>query len=421
MDKQEINQLLRKYSESLFNQVIPFWERHSPDSEYGGYFSCLERDGTVFDTDKFGWMLGRGVWTFARLVNWADGDAAGCPPSREVSEKSIGQKEKWLALSRMGAEFIRDKARSPEGDVYFALDRKGLPLVAPYNIFSEYFAAAGFAEFYRASASLAGGAGESWAAGEARKSWDRIVIRKPNPKGVWTKQIGENRPMKAMGVCMMDIWLAGELEGIVPQGELDALADRAEAQIFDIHIDRQLKTVFERVLPGGGHPDCMEGRLLNPGHALETLWFVMRRAAGRGDTARVKDISEIMLWVAERGWDEEYGGFFYYQDYRGFPTEKLESDMKLWWVHAEALCAFLLAYKLTADPRHEAWFRRVDEYTWRCFPDPQYGEWYGYLNRRGEPALSQKGGKWKGFFHLPRSLMFCIDWLKELEKDSAGK
>ena len=291
------------------------------------------------------------------------------------------------------------------------MDRKGTPLVEPYNIFSEYFTAAGFAEYYRAS-------GEEWALDEARKTYGRVVTRKPNPKGKWTKQIGANRPMKAMGVCMMDIWLSGELEGIIPAAELTAIADMAEKQIFDIHVDWELKTVFERVFPDGGHPDCMEGRLLNPGHALETLWFVLNRPCNLTDTAKIRDITEIMLWCAERGWDEKYGGFFYYQDYKGFPTEKLESDMKLWWVHAEALCAFLLAYKLTGDSRHESWFNRVDEYTWSHFPDTRCGEWYGYLNRQGEPALSQKGGKWKGFFHLPRSLMVCIDWLAEMEKNS---
>jgi N-acylglucosamine 2-epimerase len=250
------------------------------------------------------------VWTFARLCNWAAGTAQ-------------KEREKWLSLSRLGAEFLRDKGRSPEGDLYFSMERKGLPLVEPYNIFSEYFAAAGFAEFYRAS-------GEDWALDEARKSYSRIVTRKPNPKGKWTKQIGANRPMKAMGVCMMDIWLSGELGGIVPSAELTVMTEEAEKQIFDIHVDREKRAVFERVLPDGVHPECMEGRILNPGHALETLWFVMRKAAGRGDMAKVKETAEIMLWVAERGWDEEYGGLFYYQDYKGFPTDKLESGMKLW-------------------------------------------------------------------------------------------
>ncbi|MDR2257608.1 MAG: AGE family epimerase/isomerase [Treponema sp.] len=399
MNKEVIKNLRYKYEESLFKQVIPFWERYSPDKEYGGYFSCLDRDGTVFDTDKFAWMQGREVWTFARLHNRA-GDA----------EKE--KRDAWLTLARLGAEFLRNHGRSPEGDLYFALDRKGRPLVEPYNIFSEYFAAAGFAEYYRAS-------GEPWALEEARKSYTRITARKSNPKGRWTKQIGINRPVKAMGMCMMDTWLTGELAGIVPAGELDALAAAAEKQIFDIHIDRENQTVFERVLPDGGHPDCMEGRLINPGHALETLWLVLQNVSRRGDAQRTADIADIMLWCIRRGWDEKYGGLFYYQDYRGFPPEKLESDMKLWWVHAEALCAFLLAYKLTGRSEHEEWFHKIDEYTFGHFPDLQYGEWYGYLDRRGDPALTQKGGKWKGFFHLPRTLMTCIDWFKDMETHGA--
>jgi N-acylglucosamine 2-epimerase len=395
MERQIIRALRDKYEESLFKQVIPFWERYSPDKEYGGYFSCLDRDGTVFDTDKFAWLQGREVWTFARLYNWA-----------QNAEKK--KRDEWLSLARLGAEFLRDHGRSPEGDIYFTLDRRGTPLVEPYNIFSEYFAAAGFAEYYRAS-------GEFWALEEARRSYNRITVRKPNPKGRWTKQIGANRPMKAMGVCMMDTWLAGELEGILAADELNALAAASERQIFDIHIDRKSQTVFERVLPDGGHPDCMEGRLINPGHALETLWLVLQNVNRRGDVQRIADIADIMLWCIRRGWDEKYGGLFYYQDYKGFPTEKLESAMKLWWVHAEALCAFLLAYKLTGNSVHEGWFHKIDEYTFGHFPDPQYGEWFGYLDRRGDPALTQKGGKWKGFFHLPRTLMTCIDWFKEME------
>jgi N-acylglucosamine 2-epimerase len=214
---------------------------------------------------------------------------------------------------------------------------------------------------------------------------------------------------------MMDTWLAGEMEGIIPEDALTALTAAAEQQIFSLHIDREHKTVFERVLADGGHPDCMEGRLLNPGHALETLWFLLRNISRRGDAAKAQEVAMVMGWCADRGWDKKYGGLFYYQDYRDFPPEKLESDMKLWWVHVEALCAFLLAYKVTGLSVYEEWFDRIDEYTFSHFPDNEYGEWYGYLDRQGNPAVFQKGGKWKGFFHLPRALMACIDWLREME------
>ena len=184
---------------------------------------------------------------------------------------------------------------------------------------------------------------------------------------------------------------------------------------FRRHVDRERKCVFERVLPDGGHLfDVMEGRLLNPGHALENLWFIMDVANDMGRRDMVDDVAEIMLWVVERGWDKEYGGLFYYQDYMGYPTDKLESQMKLWWVHAEAINAFLLAHKLTGRQEHLDWFKRLHNYSFEHFSDHEYGEWYGYLDREGRPVFGLKGGKWKGFFHLPRMLMVCERWLNEM-------
>ena len=390
MNKTDIGAYRKLYETELFDSVIPFWERHSPDREEGGYFSCIDRDGTVFDKDKFLWMQGRELWGFSHLY------------------RTVKQEPRWLDLAKLGADFLREKGRAPNGDFWFALDRGGKPLVQPYNIYSDCFCAAGLAEYGRAS-------GESWATEMAVSTWNRIQARKANPKGPWTKQIGANRPILAMSFPMMQVWMTGVLEGIVPQSELDAIVDAAIRQVFALHLDRERKALFERVFADGSRPDCMEGRLLTPGHALETLWFIMRAAAARGDRASIETARDAMIWTAERGWDEKYGGIFYYQDYEGFPTEKIESGMKLWWVHAEALCAFLLAYKLTGDPACEAWFRKIQDWTWARFPDPEFGEWYGYLERNGEVALTLKGGKWKGFFHIPRALLTCAGWLREME------
>ncbi|MBL8966500.1 MAG: AGE family epimerase/isomerase, partial [Spirochaetaceae bacterium] len=387
--KSDIASLKALYDRELFESVAPFWERHGPDRECGGYFSCLDRDGAVFDTDKVLWMQGRGLWCFSKLY-------AGVAPE-----------PRWLELARLGADFLRDKGRAPNGDFWFSVDRRGNPLVQPYNIFTDCFCAAGFAEYGRAS-------GEGWATELAVGTYRRIQERRRDPKGPWTKQIAANRPVKAMAMPMMQVWMAGEMRGLVPEPELRERVDEAVAQVLELHVDEGRKAVFERVHPDGTRPDCMEGRLLTPGHALETLWFIMRVAAERGDRGLVGRLKEAMLWTAERGWDAEYGGIYYYQDYEGRPTEKIESSMKLWWVHAEALAAFLLAYKLTGDPACEAWFRRIQEWTWSRFPDPEYGEWYGYLDRRGEVALTLKGGKWKGFFHIPRCLLACSGWLGEM-------
>ena len=49
----DFKELAEQYKRELLEKVIPFWITHSQDKKYGGYFTCLERDGHVFDTDKF--------------------------------------------------------------------------------------------------------------------------------------------------------------------------------------------------------------------------------------------------------------------------------------------------------------------------------------------------------------------------------
>ncbi|MDP2790892.1 MAG: AGE family epimerase/isomerase, partial [Rectinemataceae bacterium] len=281
MTKTDISALRARYENELFGSVIPFWERHSPDREAGGYFSCIDRDGKVFDKDKFLWMQGRELWAFSHLY------------------RTVRPEPRWLELAKLGADFIREKGRAPNGDFWFALDRWGKPLVQPYNIYSDCFCAAGLAEYGRVS-------GEAWAADMALSTWRRIQERKANPKGPWTKQIGEHRPILAMSFPMMQVWMAGEFEGLLPTSELDPIVDSAIRQVLGLHLDRERKALFERVFADGSRPDCMEGRLLTPGHALETLWFIMKEAAGRGDGALIDTCREAMLWTVERGWDEKY-------------------------------------------------------------------------------------------------------------------
>ncbi len=396
----DVSRLKERYRRNLEESVLPFWLRHSPDREHGGYFCCLERDGTVFDHDKFMWLQGRGVWMFSELYNTWRAEPA------------------WIEHARLGMEFMKAHGRNPDGDWYFALDRAGAPLVEAYNIFSDCFAAAAFAEYSRAT-------GDAEARQIAVATWGRILARKGNPKGRFTKQIGANRPIKAMAFPMIQVWLAQEMGDLVEPGTRQTYLREAIEQVTGLHIDRQRKLVYERVFADGSHPDCMEGRLLTPGHALEVLWFILRAVeawpsapAGPGvaDSGSLVDlVSEAMLWTAERGWDRTFGGFYYYLDAEGLPPEKLEWDMKLWWVHAEALCAFLLAWKITGRRVFWDWFRRVDDYVWAHFDDPVHGEWFGYLHRAGDPSTTQKGGKWKGCFHVPRALLTCIRIFEEIE------
>ena len=58
----DFKELAKLYKNELLENVLPFWLNHSQDLEFGGYYTCLNRNGDVFDTDKFIWLQGREVW-----------------------------------------------------------------------------------------------------------------------------------------------------------------------------------------------------------------------------------------------------------------------------------------------------------------------------------------------------------------------
>ena len=62
-----LKSLKNELETELFDRVLPFWEKYSPDHVNGGYFNCLDRDGKVYDTTKYIWLQARQVWMFSKL------------------------------------------------------------------------------------------------------------------------------------------------------------------------------------------------------------------------------------------------------------------------------------------------------------------------------------------------------------------
>jgi N-acylglucosamine 2-epimerase len=151
--------------------------------------------------------------------------------------------------------------------------------------------------------------------------------------------------------------------------------------------------------PPAGTP---EGRLFCPGDSIEASWFLLH--AGPDEEMRTLLLDSI-LGALEFGWDREYGGLYYFMDIDGLPPLPLESNMKLWWPHTEAIYATILAHSLTSDPRFLTWLERLDAYAFAHFSDPEHGEWFGYCDRRGELTNTAKGNNYKGCFHVPRMLL----------------
>ena len=378
--------LHRQYRDALLGDVIPFWEKHSLDP-HGGYWTCLDRQGNVYDTDKFVWLQARQVWTFSMLYN------------------RLEKRTAWLDVARHGAEFLRTHGRDAGGNWYFALNRDGEPLVQPYNVFSDCFAAMAFSQYALAT-------GNEEARDIAVVSFRNVLRRQENPKGSYSKVVPSTRPMRSFALPMILLNLSREMEGIVPAEELRTITDACIGEVTRLFIDRETGLVFEHVAPDGSHPDTFDGRLLNPGHGLEGMWFLMELALLRHDTALAENALATALRILDHSWDPEYGGIFAFMDARGKPLQQLEWDQKIWWAHLETLVALLMGYTRLGSQECRTWFERVHDYTWSHFPDPEYGEWFGYLNRRGEVLLPLKGGKWKGCFHVPRCLFRCAQLLE---------
>ncbi|MDN5214475.1 AGE family epimerase/isomerase [Fulvivirgaceae bacterium BMA12] len=378
-----------QYHKSLWEDVIPFWEKYSPDYEKGGYFTCLDAQGQPYDTDKFVWLQARQVWLFSTIY---------------MQEE---RRDSWLEMARLGAEFLRKHVFDPEGQCYFSLDHDGKPLMAAYNIFSDCFVTMAFAIYAKAS-------GESYYADRALSLFDSILERADNPKGKYNKAIAKNRPLKGLSLPMILCNLTQELAFLLPATVLDNTINNALHEVLNHFLDVDRKILFEHVLPDGAHSDTFEGRLINPGHGLETSWFLMDIGERLKDADLISQMIDLSISLLEFGWDEKHGGIFYFMDEKGHPPQQLEWDQKLWWVHLEALVALAKGYRHSRDPRCLSWFEKVHHYTWQHFPDSRGGlEWYGYLNRQGEILLNAKGGKWKGCFHVPRGLYLCE---KELGK-----
>ena len=379
--KQQFAELAATYQKA-FRSAIDFWQVFSVDWEEGGYFTCLDRQGKVYDTDKFIWLQNRQLWTFSLLCN-------------EIEARS-----EWVEIAKNGADFLAKKGRDREGNWYFALNRKGEPLIQPYNIFSDCFAAMAFSQYAKAS-------GEETAKEIALQAYNNVLRRQDNPKGKYSKVYPGTRVMKSLAVPMILANLSLEMDWLLQSQQLEEILNRTVTEIMTDFLDLEQGLLYENVALDGSHIDCFDGRLINPGHGIEAMWFVMDIARRSENQELINRAVAVILNILEFSWDREYDGIYYFLDAKGYPPQQLEWNQKLWWVHLETLVALSMGYLLTQKTECWEWYQKVHDYTWNRFPDTKYGEWFGYLDRRGEVLLTLKGGKWKGCFHLPRALYLC--------------
>lgn len=388
---QELAGLRDFYSNQLLTDTLPFWFPRSLDQEYGGYLLMRDRDGSLIDDDKMVWIQGRAAWMLATLYNTAE------------------QNKEWLDWSKSGIRFLRDHCFDGDGQMFFHVTRGGLPIRKRRYFFSETFAVI-------SSAACAKASGDTELAQWSRKIFGNCLAYATGEKKLPAK-FSNVRPAKGIGVPMIMINTAQQLRDTIGDPRCDEWIQSWINEIERDFVKDDIQCVMEQVAPDGSIIDHIDGRTLNPGHAIEGAWFILHEAKHRHNEPHLIELGCRMLdYMWERGWDKEYGGILYFRDVYHKPVQEYWQDMKMWWPHNEAIIATLLAFLLTGNEKYARWHKQVHEYAYAHFHDKVNGEWFGYLHRDGTLAQTAKGNLFKGPFHLPRQEWYCWQVLDEYLK-----
>lgn len=391
MDPQRIDELVSVYRDGLLQDTLPFWLRHAIDREHGGFQFCLDRDGTVLDTDKGLWQHGRFTWLLSTL-------------DYRLRDTEHWQAQ-WLETAKHGIDFMRRHGFDPDGRMFFQVTREGQPLRQRRYLFTEAFGAIAFAAYAKAS-------GDQQAADDAQKLF-RLMLRYNTTPGLIPPKVDPHtRPSKGLSVPMITLFTAQILRETLDDELAKHWVDRAIEEVHEF-VKPDLQAVLEIIAPDGSVIDHFDGRTLNPGHALEAGWFVLEEAHHRGGDAELTELgTNIIDYMWQRGWDEEFGGILYFRDLNHGPVQEYWHDMKFWWPQNEAILATLFAYRATGNNKYAGWHQQVHDWAHQHFRDEEHGEWYGYLHRDGRISVPLKGNLWKGPFHLPRMQFFCWQLLE---------
>ena len=388
--KEYLNDWSQKYRDDLVNNIMPFWLKNGLDRVNGGVYTCVDRDGSLIDSTKSVWFQGR----FAFVCSFA--------------YNTVEKNPEWLAAAKSTIDFIEAHCFDSDGRMYFEVMADGTPLRKRRYVFSESFAAIAMAEYSKAS-------GDKSYAEKALKLFKDIRRFVATPGYMEPKYL-PSLQAKGHSLVMILINTASRIRNVINDPVLDLQINESIESLKDF-MKPEFKALLEMVGPEGEFIDTINGRVINPGHCIETAWFLLEEAKNRGwEKELTAQALQILDWSWEWGWDKQYGGIINFRDCRNLPPQDYSQDMKFWWPQTEAIIATLYAYEATGDDKYLIWHKQISEWTYAHFPDEEYGEWYGYLHRDGTVAQAAKGNIFKGPFHIPRMMIKSFELCNELTK-----
>lgn len=392
--KEYIKSWAESYKKDLTENIMPFWMKYGLDRENGGVYTCVDRDGSLMDTTKSVWFQGR----FAFICSFA--------------YNNVEKNQEWLDAAKSTLEFIEKHCFDEQGHMYFSVTAEGKPLRKRRYVFSETFAAIAMSEYALATGD------QHWAkrAIQVFEDTQRFLAT----PGFLPAKFEADVKLQGHSIVMILINVGSCIRKVVDDPKLTQQIDESIEKLKKYFIHPEFKCLLETVGENGEFIDTNMTRTINPGHCIETSWFIMEEAKLRGWDKPMLDMAlEVFDWSWDWGWDKQYGGIINFRDCKNLPPQDYSQDMKFWWPQCETIIASLYAYLGTGDEKYLYRHERISEWTYAHFPDAEYGEWYGYLHRDGTVAQPAKGNLYKGPFHVPRMMikgyMLCQEILKKLE------
>ena len=379
------------YRRELTDNILAFWTEKGLDRINGGMFTCLDRKGNLMDSTKSVWFQGRCAYVYSYAYN------------------NVERNPEWLSVAKSCIDFIEKHCIDPQtGQLYFTVTAEGKALRKRRYVFSDCFAAIAMAEYAKAS-------GDSSYALKAVEMFKHIQYMLNTPGFLEPKSM---EPARGHSITMILVNVAIVLKQVSSDPVLDRQIRESADAIEHYFMHPEFKCILEMVSPEGGLIDTCEGRTINPGHGIETAWFLMQ-ASELLNEPHYKDIAlTIFDWQYDWGWDKEFGGIINFRDCKGFPNQDYSQDMKFWWPQCETVIAALYAYKITGEQKYFDRYLLAHEWILKHLKDPQYPEWFGYLHRDGSVAQDAKGNLFKGPFHIPRMLVLASKLCNQIIDES---
>lgn len=389
--KEYIKQWAESYKRDLTENIMPFWMEHGWDKVNGGVYTCLDRDGSLMDSTKSVWFQGRFAFICAYAYN------------------NVEKNPLWLEAAKSTLDFIEKHCFDKNGRMYFSVTADGKPLRMRRYVFSETFAAIAMSEYALAT-------GEQKYAERAMQIFEDTQRFLTTP-GILASKFEETVQLQSHSIIMILINVGSCIRKVINDPKLTQQIDDSIAKLKKYFMHPEFKCLLETVGMNGEFVDTNMTRTINPGHCIETSWFIFEEAKLRNWDKDMTDMAlQIFDWSWDWGWDKQYGGIINFKDCKNLPPQDYSQDMKFWWPQCETIIASLYAYLATSDDEYIYKHQRISEWTYAHFPDNELGEWYGYLHRDGTVAQPAKGNLFKGPFHIPRMMVKAYSLCQEILK-----